>query len=159
MTAGVAFVTCSPRPDKVMRVWRRNASSVDFELQQWNMDDYERIPNKTSTGFPTIFAVDRQRTSTVIYMWPIPNATSAAETLRVSYERVPEDVTSPNDTLDIPQEWVDVLIDLVGGRTGQSFSLGDRPAVVAALERGGNNLNEVLNYDRDYSIRFVIARE
>src|SRR5690348_8134651 len=134
MTAGVGYVTCSPRPDKVMRVWRRNSAGVDFELQQWNLDDYERIPNKTSTGFPTVFAVDRQLSSTLIYLWNTPNATAAAETLRVSYERVPEDVSSPADSLDVPQEALDVLMDLVGARTGQTFGLGGSSPVAAALE-------------------------
>jgi len=92
MTAAVAYVTCSPRPDRVHRVYYRNASGFDLELQQWNMDDYDRIPVKTSTGRPTVFAVDRQRTSTTIYLWPVPDATIAAGTLRVSYERVPEDI-------------------------------------------------------------------
>lgn len=159
MTANVAFVTCSPRPDRVHRVYYRNSSGFDLELQQWNMDDYERIPVKTSTGRPTIFAVDRQRTSTTIYMWPVPDATVAAGTLRVSYERVPEDVTETSDIIDVPQEWTDTLMDLVGGRTGQSLSLGDRAPVAAALERGAGNLNELLGYDRGLSTRFVIASE
>lgn len=157
MTAAVAYVTCSPRPDRVMRVYYRNSAGFDLELQQWNMDDYDRIPVKTSTGRPTIFAVDRQRTSTTIYLWPVPDTTIAAGTLRVSYERVPDDVVNTTDTLDVPQEWLDTLMDLVGGRTGQSLQLGDRPAVVAALQRGAGNLNELLGYDRNHSVRFAIV--
>lgn len=159
MTAGVATITCNPRPDRVMRVYYRNTAGMDYELQQWNMDDYDRMPVKTSAGRPTIFAVDRQRTSTTIYLWPVPDATNAAGTLRVSYERVPEDVTLPGDTLDVPQEWYDVLMDLVGARTAQSFQLGAQPAVIAAEQRGAGNLNELLGYDRGYSVRFAIASE
>lgn len=159
MTAAVAYVTCSPRPDRVHRVYYRNASGFDLELQQWNMDDYERIPVKTSTGRPTIFAVDRQRTSTTIYLWPVPDATIAAGTLRVSYERVPEDVVNTGDIVDVPQEAFDVLMDLVGGRTGQSLGLADKSSVSTALERGAGNLNEFLSYDRPYSIRFAITTE
>lgn len=159
MTASVAYVTCSPRPDRVHRVYYRNSAGFDLELQQWNMDDYDRIPVKTSTGRPTVFAVDRQRTSTTIYLWPVPDATIAAGTLRVSYERVPEDVSATSDILDVPQEAFDVLMDLVGGRTGQSLGVGEKPPVVAALERGSGNLNEFLNYDRGYSVRFAITTE
>lgn len=159
MVASQAYVTCSPRPDRVMRVYYRNSAGFDLELQQWNMDDYDRIPVKTSTGRPTVFAVDRQRTSTTIYLWPVPDATIAAGTLRVSYERVPEDVTATSDILDVPQEWFDTLMDLVGGRTGQSLSLGDKPPVVAALVRGDGNLNELLGYDRGHSVRFAITTE
>lgn len=159
MVASQAYVTCSPRPDRVMRVYYRNSAGFDLELQQWNMDDYDRIPVKTSTGRPTVFAVDRQRTSTTIYLWPVPDATIAAGTLRVSYERVPEDVSATSDILDVPQEWFDTLMDLVGGRTGQSLSLGDKPPVAAALIRGGGNLNELLGYDRGHSVRFAITTE
>jgi hypothetical protein len=159
MTASVAFVTCNPRPDRVHRVYYRNSSGFDLELQQWNMDDYDRIPVKTSTGRPTIFAVDRLRTETKIYLWPVPDATIAAGTLRVSYERVPEDVVNTSDILDVPQEWFDVFMDLVGGRTGQSLGVGERPPVAAALERGSGNLNELLGYDRGFSTRFAITTE
>lgn len=159
MTASVAFVTCSPRPDRVMRVYYRNSSGFDLELQQWNMDDYDRIPVKTTTGRPTIFAVDRQRTSTTIYLWPVPDATVAAGTLRVSYERVPEDVVNTSDIVDIPQEAFDVMMDLVGGRVGQSLGVGERPPVAAALQRGAGNLTEFLGSDRGYSLRFAISSE
>ena len=157
LVASQAYVTCSPRPDRVMRVYYRNTAGFDLELQQWNMDDYERIPVKTSTGRPTIFAVDRQVSTTTIYLWPVPDATIAAGTLRVSYERVPNDVVNTSDVLDVPQEWLDTLMDLVGGRTGQSLQLGDRPAVAAALQRGVGNLNELLGYDRSFSVRFAIV--
>lgn len=159
MTASVAYVTCSPRPDRVHRVYYRNSAGFDLELQQWNMDDYDRIPVKTSTGRPTIFAVDRQRTSTTIYLWPVPDATIAAGTLRVSYERVPEDVSATSDIVDCPQEAFDVLMDLVGGRTGQSLGVGEKPPVAAALNRGAGNLTEFLNSDRGYSVRFAISSE
>lgn len=159
MTAAVAFVTCSPRPDRVHRVYYRNASGFDLELQQWNMDDYDRIPVKTSPGRPTIFAVDRQKSSTTIYLWPVPDATIAAGTLRVSYERVPEDVVNTSDEIDVPQEALDILMDLVGARTAESFQLGGMPQVQAAAQRGSGNLNEFLNYDRPLSIRFAITSE
>ena len=159
MVAAQAYVTCSPRPDRVHRVYYRNTSGFDLELQQWNMDDYDRIPVKTSTGRPTVFAVDRQRTATTIYLWPVPDATIAAGTLRVSYERVPEDVSETSDIVDVPQEALDILMDLVGARTAQSFQLGGMPQVIAAHERGLGNLNEFLNYDRGYSVRFAVTSE
>lgn len=159
MVAAQAYVVCSPRPDRVKRVYYRNTAGFDLEMQQWNMDDYDRIPVKTSTGRPTIFAVDRQLTTTTIYLWPVPDATIAAGTLRVSYERVPEDITVTSDVVDVPQEWEDTLIDLVGARTAQSFQLGDRPAAVAAAQRGSGNLNELLGYDREPSVRFAIQSE
>lgn len=120
LVADQAYVTCDPRPDRVMRVYYRNTSGFDLEMQQWNMDDYDRIPVKTSTGRPTIFAVDRQRTSTTIYLWPVPDDTIALGTLRVSYERVPEDVVNTSDIVDVPQEALDIMIDLVGARTAQT---------------------------------------
>lgn len=159
MVASQAYVTCDPRPDRVHRVYYRTTSGFDLELQQWNMDDYDRVPVKTTTGRPTVFAVDRQRTATTIYLWPVPDATIALGTLRVSYERVPEDVEATSDIVDVPQEALDILIDLVGARTAQSFQLGQMPQVIAALERGRGNLNEFLNYDRGHSVRFAIMTE
>jgi len=156
LVAGTASYTLSPRPDRVKQVYHRNSAGQDFLLNAWNYDDYERLPNKTSTGRPTVFTLDRQRTATTIYLWPVPDTTAAAGSLRVSYERVMEDVSDPGDVVDVPQEWLDTIIDLIGARTGKSFQLATI-AVMEAGERGSASLSEVLGYDREPSIRFVMG--
>ena len=159
LVAGTASYTLSPRPDRVKQVYHRNTASQDFWLNQWNYDDYERLPVKTATGRPTIFTLDRQRSATTIYLWPVPDTTAAAGSLRISYERVMEDVSDRADIVDVPQEWLDTITDLVGARTADSFNVGDKSPAMAAKERGLASLEAVLGYDREPSIRFVFSRE
>lgn len=156
LVSGTASYVLATRPDAVKQVYHRNSAGQDFWLNEWNYDDYERLPIKTTTGRPTIYTLDRQRTATTIYLWPVPDATAAAGSLRISYERVMEDVDATSDIVDVPQEWLDTLIDLVGARTGKSFALDTVP-VREATARGEASLNEVLGYDREPSIRFVIG--
>lgn len=159
LTSGTGTYTLSPRPDRVKQVYHRNASGQDFHLNVWNYDDYERLPVKTTTGRPTVYTINRQRTATTITLWPVPNADAAAGSLRVSYERVIEDVDVPTDAVDVPQEWLDTLIDLVGARTAASFAVGGTQTATEARERGMSSLEAVLGYDREPFVQFVFPRE
>ena len=154
LVASTATYTLSPRPDRVKKVYHRNSAGQDFPLAQWNYDDWEMMPVKTSTGRPTIFVIDRQRTATTITLWPVPDATAAAGSLRVSYERVMEDVSATSDIVDVPQEWLDMLTDLIGSRMASSFRI-ENASVQEVRERGVASLNAVLGYDREPSIRFT----
>lgn len=112
LVSGTATYTLSPR---VMRV--RNVRLVDDgternPLGRWGRDDYDRMPNKTSAGRPTVYVEDRKRASVELVVWPVPNLTTY--TLKVGFERVIEDVTSAAEEIDVPQEWFDTVIDSLG---------------------------------------------
>lgn len=152
---GTAGHTLSPRPDRVEDVYFRDANNRDVWLRQWNLSDYKRIPNKNSKGIPTVYAIDRQRTSTTIYLWPTPNATAATGSLIVDYERVMEDVVVTTDYVDVPQEWLDMMIDLLGARMASSFRI-ENASVDEVRMRGAAALEALLNSDHEESIRFIM---
>lgn len=158
LVSGTATYTLSPRPDAVKSVYHRNAAAQDFLLQEWNYDDYERLPVKTTTGRPTIYALDRQIAQTTLTLWPVPDTSAAAGSLRVSYERVINDVATPDDALDVPQEWLDGVIDVLASRLASSFRL-ENESVQKVEARAAGSLAELLGYDRDRSIRFVFPTE
>lgn len=158
LVSGTATYTLSPRPDAVKTVYHRDTAGRDLLLQEWPYDDYEKIPVKTSTGRPTVYAVDRQISATTLTLWPVPNASAASGTLRVSYERVMNDVELPADVVDVPQEWLDTIIDVIAARLATSFRL-ENPSVQKIETRAAAGLAELLGYDRERSIRFSIATE
>ena len=111
MTTAAAQTLDPIRPLRVQQVnFRRNG--IDLPMQMLNRDEYDELPQKTSTGTPTTFFYDRQREAARLYVWPVL-ATAAGETLEITYERELEDIAALSDTLDVPGEaWDAVVINL-----------------------------------------------
>ena len=74
-------------------------SSQDIAIQRLSRDDYLNIPNKTTTGRPIQFYVDRQITP-VIKIWPAPE-NSTDEIIYDRLVRIDDADTSVN-TMQVP---------------------------------------------------------
>lgn len=83
-------------------------SSSDLEMTEMSREDYMRLPNKTTEGYPTQWYYDRQRDSGTLYVWPAPDATGG--TITWSGRRRLLDVDAQTDNMDLPQEWYDALL-------------------------------------------------
>lgn len=75
------------------------------------------IYNRTTEGNPSTYITWRERNKLWLRLWPVP---TAATTLRVDVHPVVEDVTSPDEHVDIQQEWTETVVynlatRLVGG--------------------------------------------
>jgi hypothetical protein len=74
-------------------------SSQDISIQRMSRDDYLSMPNKTTTGRPVQFYVDRQITP-VIKIWPAPEN----NTDQIIYDRLVriDDADTSVNTMQIP---------------------------------------------------------
>ena len=97
--AGGSFTTV-PLDILQMRITR---NSTDMEMTRMSREDYYNLPNKTNTGYPTMWMYDRQRDNGTLYVWPAPDTT--AGTLKFTYRRRIMDMDAGTDNFDIPQEW------------------------------------------------------
>jgi hypothetical protein len=156
LVQGQASYTLSPRPDRVRGAFYQEAASREIIMGRWNYDEYDMLPTKTQQGRPVVYTVDRQRANTSIIIWPTPDATAATRTIRVSYDRVMEDVTDGSSEIDVPQEWLDCVADVVGGRLAVDFRI-ENPSAQEVKQRGATSLAEVLGSDREESITFVMG--
>lgn len=155
LAASTATYTLSPRPLKVDACRYRNASGVDMPMQQMTDEEYEQLPLKTSTGIPTTFYVNRQRGATTLTVWPVL-ASVTTETLRYSYQRVIEDVTNANETLDVPQEALDLVIYGLASRFLDDYGVvGERAKRV--VDRFLMLKSQHDAFDREPFIQFVPA--
>lgn len=139
LVASTASYTLSPRPYRVLEARYRDANGRDMPMLEVTRDEYMALPVKTSTGVPTQFYVDYQRTSAVMYVWPVP-ASVTTETLQHTYQRVIEDIDSKDDEIDIPQEWFETvgyaLADRVPGVNDPKITA--RAAQLMALAYGAD---------------------
>ncbi len=97
------------RPLKVVEVYITDSDSDDTWLQPLSRQEYIRIVNKDQTGTPTQWYYDPQLTNGTLSVWPAPDSTSAAYTLKVVYQSPIEDMDADIDEFDFPQEWYEAI--------------------------------------------------
>lgn len=106
LAASKSSYILTPRPLEVMNV-RVVYSGQETPLTALSRQEYYDLPNKTSSGVPTTYHYDAQRTTGTLYLWPVPS--DASRTLKYSYRRTLEDVDGAADEMDFPQEWLEAL--------------------------------------------------
>ena len=83
----------------------RDSSGTDTSDQIINrvsISDYNQLPNKTSSGKPSQYMLDKQYTP-ILYIWQIPDV-STYSLVYWSINQL-EDVTASNQDADIPYRW------------------------------------------------------
>ena len=78
---------------------------VDQIVNRITLQEYNQIPNKTDTGKPSQYMLDRQYTP-VIYFWNVPDK---AYTLNYWVMNQIEDITASNQDTDVPYRWTDTI--------------------------------------------------
>ena len=151
---GTQSYTLTTRPFSVQNVRLAVDGDERYPMTEWSRQDWDQSPIKDSEGTPIIYVVDRQISGTSLTLWPIPDIPSGeAWTLNVSYERVPYDVTASSETLDIPQEWHDCIIDSLGYLLADEFGVsGDHVERMGA--RAAAMFTALMGNEREGEIRF-----
>jgi hypothetical protein len=101
--AGGAFTTV---PFEIVSA-RITRSGTDLPMYRMTREEYQSLPNKTTTGYPTQFFYDRQRDDGTLYVWPSPDTT--AGTFKFTYRRRIMDLDSSADNFDLPPEWEEAI--------------------------------------------------
>ncbi len=91
----------------LLEVFRVESSGITLRMSRVSREDYWSFPDKTTTGTPTVFYVDRQ-IDPVLYVWQPP--TAAFTSLNYNRIRQMQDAGAPGDTLDVPYRFQDALV-------------------------------------------------
>ena len=78
---------------------------IDQIVNRITLQEFNQIPNKTDTGKPSQYMLDRQYTP-VIYFWNVPDK---AYTLNYWVMNQIEDITASNEDTDVPYRWTDTI--------------------------------------------------
>ena len=79
--------------------------STDQTLVRVTISEYNQIPNKTTTGKPSQYMIDKQYTP-VIYFWNVPDKTYTLNYWAVNQL---DDITASNQDTDVPYRWSDCI--------------------------------------------------
>ena len=80
----------------------------DIEMDRISMEEYLKIPDKTSTGRPIQFATHRQRDNVDIYVWPTPE--NSTDIVRMWTVNRTNDFNNSSDNADVPYRFLPCLV-------------------------------------------------
>lgn len=95
-------------------------SSVDLEMEPISRADYQVIPNKTQTGRPDRYFIDRAIAIPIITVWPTPE--NSTDVLNYNQVRRFQDVTGPSETADVTWRWNEALFSELAMRLAEKFN-------------------------------------
>lgn len=113
MVADDPSYVVSPRALRVTNCRYHNIlSALDTPMNKMSRQEYYDQPTKTTaTGIPVNFYFDPKVDEGTLYLWPCPSASAATQyTIRYSYWRFPDVMTASNQTMDLPQQWVEPIM-------------------------------------------------
>lgn len=156
-TANTAAYSLSPAPYRVISLRYRDANSRDLPMTELSRDEYFELPDKASSGIPTQWYFDRQSDTRVIYVWPVLAAVTT-ETIRVTYQRIVEDIDALENNIDIPQEYLDLIGYNLAARLADDFGRSGGH-IDRVIGRAKQLLDDMIADDRPDFVTFEPAGE
>ena len=134
-TVGSSGTVTTTRPLRVLECVREDTNNVSTIMTRLTLQEYENLPNKTTTGTPVNYFFDPTLTNSTFKFWPVPDANAASEyTIKLKVQVPISDLTSGTDDVDFPQEWLEALIYGLAVRLAPRSSLDLRERQLLKLE-------------------------
>ncbi|MDC0657049.1 hypothetical protein N6L27_03465 [Leisingera sp. SS27] len=149
LTTAASYALSPVRPLEIESA-RFKRNGIETPMIEMTREEYDALPQKTTTGTPTQFYYDRQRENALFYVWPVLSA-AAGETIEFTYQRELEDIASLNDVVDIPGEmWLTAVYGLAAQIT-ETLGLNN-PTLIA---RAQMLHDKAFAFDREGSVFFA----
>ncbi len=103
---GTSDATAVYGVDDVLEAVYRNSSNVDTPLTKINRSTYQALSNKTSTGTPTQYYVQRFIDKVTITLYLTPGSSEAGNKLNYYYVKRIQDVGDYTNATDVPYRFV-----------------------------------------------------
>lgn len=145
--AVVAYTTKIIRPLRIPFARTFNLySEQEMPIMAISRKEYWNMPNKTSQGMPCQYFYDPQLDRGEFYVWPTPSNSDTA--IRMTWYRTIQDFTDPDDTSDLPQEWLSTLVWNLAADLAPAFDIPPpRYAMIKAT--ADNKLEMARGWDRE----------
>ncbi len=107
---GTSSTTAVYGVDDILEAVYRNSSSVDFPLTKINRSAYQGLSNKTNTGTPTQYYVQRFIDKVTITLYLPPGASEAGNFLNYYYVSRIQDAGNYTNEADVPYRFVPCMV-------------------------------------------------
>src|SRR5210317_60761 len=119
---GTSDATAIYGVDDILEASYRNASSVDTPLTKINRSTYQAFANKTSTGVPSQYFVQRFIDKVTITLYLTPGSTEAGNFLNYYYVSRIQDAGSYTNEADVPYRFVPCMVAGLAYYLSQKFN-------------------------------------
>ena len=96
--------------DDILECSYRNASSIDTPLTKISRSDYQALSNKTSTGQPVQYFVQRFIDKITITLYLTPGSSEAGNFINYYYTKRIEDAGAYTNDADVPYRFVPCML-------------------------------------------------
>ena len=107
---GTSDATAVYGVDDVLEAVYRNSSSTDFPLTKINRSAYQGLSNKTNTGTPTQYFVQRFIDKVTITLYLTPGSSEAGNTINYYYVKRIQDAGAYTNEADVPYRFVPCMV-------------------------------------------------
>ncbi len=146
-----ATVTLDPFVIDVLEARLVDSTTFLRPLQRWEVGEYKSLPNPNQPGWPMAFYLRKFAETVTMTVWPVPQQ---AMEVRYTYARVIEDVTDLNQTVDVPQQWLETVWKNLAVRCANIFGASRLdPGALQLLTTQAEALEQaMLDSDRPASV-------
>lgn len=145
-----AYALTDPRPLRVTSV-RRVQNGIQVPMTQFSKQEYFDQPTQTtSPSIPVNFYFDPQVNEGTLYLWPCPSISAAAQfSLALTYVRQMEIMTDTNNTIDMPQQWIEPVTWNLAKRLMPQYPVNDPGLATLVLSQAKETLDHLLMWDNE----------
>ncbi len=156
----LVYQTRLVRPLKILGARLYNfISGIETPIEEYDREEYQNLPNKTSDGQVNGFFYDRRggaNSTGYFYIWQPSNAIEDA--IRMTVARPIQDFSTAADDADLPQEWIEAIVWNLAANLAVEYDAPD--GKLSRLERrAAQYLSEVNWWERELTdVQLVLAR-
>lgn len=145
-----AYALTNPRPLRITSV-RRVLNGITTPMNEFSRQEYFDQPNQTNNpAIPVSFYFDPQVDEGTLYLWPPPSITTAATyTISLTYIRRMDVMTATNNTLDMPQEWLEPVIWNLAKRLMTQYPVNDAGLANIVLGQAKESYDNLMAWDNE----------
>ena len=118
---GTSDATAIYGVDDILEAVYRNSSSVDSPLTKINRSTYQALSNKTSTGQPSQYFVQRFIDKVTITLYLTPGSSEAGNFINYYYVKRIQDVGDYTNATDVPYRFVPCMASGLAYYLSQKF--------------------------------------
>lgn len=143
ISTGVPAQTYSVDPatimilDAYMAIIPSSGPEIDRIILPVSRTEYASYPNKTQTGFSTVFWFDRLISPTVT-LWPGPDGTSAQALKYYRTRQIQDANFTGGQNVEFPYRYLDAVADGLAYRLAKIWNPGIAPALKAVADESYN---------------------
>jgi len=152
---GTSDATAIYGVDDILEASFRNSSNIDTPLTKINRSTYQALSNKTSTGQPTQYFVQRFIDKITITLYLTPGTSEAGKFINYYYVKRIQDAGDYTNDADVPYRFVPCMIAGLGYYLSVKFA-PDRVQMLKMLYE--DELNRALEEDGSSTSSFITPK-